>query len=100
MVDKWFNVVHNGAMSSPKRKKSVRRSISLRAELASKVQSLARRVNRSTSRVLEELVEAGLESREGEKRRFFELTERLMVSTDSDEQKRIKDKLARMTFGD
>ncbi|HUQ50097.1 MAG TPA: ribbon-helix-helix protein, CopG family [Terriglobales bacterium] len=78
----------------------VRRSVSLRPELANKVKQLARRANRSTSRVIEELIEAGLENREAEKRRFFLLAERLAASTDQREQQRIKDELAHMTFGE
>ncbi len=60
---------------------------------------MARRQNRSASRVLEHLIEAGLEAREAEKRRFFELTERLRTATDSAELQQIKEELARMTFG-
>ncbi len=47
-----------------------------------------------------EFVEAGLEAQEAEKRRFFELADRLTRSSDQDEQKLLKDELARMTFGD
>ena len=81
------------------RKKPVRRSVSLRPDVAHKVKVLARRVNRSTSRVLEELIEVGLENKEAEKRHFLELAERLAASTDRAEQQRIKEELARMTFG-
>lgn len=54
----------------------------------------------SASRVLVELIETGLESKEAEKRRFFELADRLSASTDPAERQRIKDELARMTFGE
>ncbi len=47
-----------------------------------------------------ELIETGLESKEAEKRRFFELADQLSASTDPEEQQRIKEELARMTFGD
>ena len=43
------------------------------------------------NRVIVELIETGLEAREREKRTFFEL---------ASEQKRLKEELARMTFGD
>ncbi|HUS18867.1 MAG TPA: hypothetical protein VMZ25_04410 [Terriglobales bacterium] len=82
------------------KKKTVRRSVSLRPDLASRVQVLARRAKRSTNRVLEELIETGLEAKESEKRRFFEFADRLATSTDRQEQHRIKEELARMTFGD
>ena len=47
-----------------------------------------------------ELIETGLEAREREKRRFFELADRLADSADASKQKRLKEELARMTFGD
>jgi hypothetical protein len=44
--------------------------------------------------------QTGLEAREREKRTFFELADRLAQSTDAVDQKRLKEELARMTFGD
>ena len=52
------------------------------------------------NRVIVELIETGLEAREREKRTFFELADRLSRSTDPSEQKRLKEELARMTFGE
>ena len=93
-------MVYNESMSSTKSlKKPVRRSISLRPELESKVQGLAKRERRSANQVVEELIEAGLAAKEAEKRRFMALADRLSSSPDRNEQKRIKDELARMTFG-
>jgi hypothetical protein len=80
-------------------KKTVRRSVSLRPDIDSKVQVLARREHRSANQIIEDLIEAGLETKEAEKHRFFELANRLTVSTDKAEQHRIKEELARMTFG-
>ena len=80
-------------------KQLVRRSISLRREVDSKVQKLAVHERRSANQVLEELIEVGLESKENEKRVFFELAERLSKSQNRREQHRIKEELARMTFG-
>ena len=54
----------------------------------------------SSNRILVELVETGLRSKEDEKRRFFELAERLAKSTDVNEQQELKKELARMTFGE
>ena len=81
------------------KKKPVRRSISLRPDINSKVQELARHQRRRTNQVLEELIASGLEAKENEKRRFFELAERLSASQSRSEQQRIKEELARMTFG-
>jgi hypothetical protein len=50
--------------------------------------------------VIADLVETGLEAQESEKRRFFDLADRLTRSDDPEEQSRLKDELARMTFGE
>jgi predicted DNA-binding protein len=80
-------------------KKLVRRSISLRPEINSKVQVLAKRERRSANQILEKLIEAGLETQEDEKRRFFELAERLIAATSRSERQHLKEELARKTFG-
>ena len=54
----------------------------------------------STDRVLIDLIESGLEAQERERRRFFELTDRLTQSRDKNEQSRLKKELARITFGE
>ena len=55
---------------------------------------------RRTNRVIVELMETGLEAKEREKIVFFDLAERLIHTVDRAEQKRLKEELARMTFGD
>jgi hypothetical protein len=82
-----------------KTKKTVRRSISLAADTDTKVQKLARRQRQSANRVLENLIETGLEAKEAEKRRFFDLAERLRTTRDPAELEQVKDELARITFG-
>ncbi|HUP48259.1 MAG TPA: hypothetical protein VNA04_05665 [Thermoanaerobaculia bacterium] len=62
--------------------------------------SLARRKRPSANRVIVDLIETGLEAREREKRAFFELAERLTHASDAAEQNRLKQELARMTFGE
>lgn len=79
--------------------KSVRQSVSIPSRVARRVQALAKRRRTSASRVIVELIETGLDAREREKRTFFELADRLAHTTDTSEQKRIKEELARMTFG-
>jgi len=64
------------------------------------VKSLAQTSNTSTSRVITELIESGLDAREQEKKRFFEIADQLSRSRDPEEQKRFKEELARMTFGE
>jgi predicted transcriptional regulator len=85
-------------MSMPK--PSGRQSVSLPLPVARRVQALAKRQRVSANRVIVELIETGLEAREQEKKRFFELADRLSRTTDSSEQKSLKDELARMTFGE
>lgn len=77
----------------------IRRSISLPSRVAKRVSELAQHQKTSANRVLVDLIETGLESKEAEKRRFFELADRLSSSTDRAEQQRIKEELARLTFG-
>jgi hypothetical protein len=79
---------------------SVRQSVSIHERIARRVRSLAKIKKTSANRVLVDLIEAGLQSREAEKDRFFALANRLSESTDRAERKRLKAELARMTFGD
>ena len=83
-----------------KAKAVVRQSISLPSSVARRDKSLARRKRISENKVIVDLIESGLEAREQEKRTFFELAERLARSSDNIEQERLKEELARMTFGE
>jgi len=80
--------------------KAVRQSVSLPRRVARRVKALARTKKTSANRIVVDLIEAGLEAREREKSLFFDLADRLTRSTDAAEQKRLKENLARMTFGD
>jgi predicted DNA-binding ribbon-helix-helix protein len=91
-------MVYNYFMSTIE--KAVRQSVSLPSPLAKRVKALAKNRKVSSNRILVELVETGLRSKEEEKRRFFELTDRLSTSTDAKEQQELKGQLARMTFGE
>lgn len=84
----------------PTVEKSVRQSVSLPPSLALRVKSLAESSRTSASRVLVELIESGLEVREQEKRHFLDLADRLASTRDPAEQSRLKEELARMTFGE
>lgn len=79
---------------------SVSQSVRLPARVARRVRSLAQTSRTSTSRVIADLIETGLDAREQEKKRFFEFADRLWRSRDSEEQKRLKEELARMIFGE
>ena len=83
-----------------KGQKSIRQSVSLPPRIARDVRALARARKTSANRVLVDLIETGLESREAEKKQFFALANRLTESSDHHERERIKEQLARMTFGE
>ena len=80
--------------------KAIRQSVTLPSPVAKRVKALAKSRKVSSNRILVELVETGLRSKEEEKRRFFELAGRLSASTDEEEQQELKEQLARMTFGE
>jgi len=64
------------------------------------VKALVRSKKASENHVLVELIESGLEAREKEKARFFELADQLTRAKDSAEQAQLKEELARLTFGE
>jgi len=84
----------------PTSEKAVRQSVSLPARLARRVRTLAQNRKTSTNRILVELIETGIESKDAEKSKFFALADQLSATSDPVEQKRIKELLARMTFGE
>jgi len=78
----------------------VRQSVSIPTGLARRVRALAKTRKTSANRVLVDLIEAGLQSKEAEKERFISLVNRLTESRDAAERQQLKDELARMTFGE
>ena len=84
----------------PTAERSIRQSVSLPARVARRVKALVKARNSSANRIITELIEAGLEAREQERKRFFDLADRLVQTRDPEEQKRVKADLARMTFGE
>jgi predicted DNA-binding protein len=94
----WFKMVYPYFMSIAE--KTVRQSISLPARVARRVKSLAKTSSTSANRIIVDLIECGIEAQEQERKRFFEVADRLACSNDVEEQKRLKEELARMTFGE
>jgi hypothetical protein len=84
----------------PSSARNVRQSVSLPQTVARRVQAIAKRRRTSANRVIVDLIESGLEAKEREKAVFFDLAEQLAQTSDRAEQKRLKDELARMTFGE
>ncbi|HVR38803.1 MAG TPA: hypothetical protein VMU84_06880 [Thermoanaerobaculia bacterium] len=85
-------------MAAPQR--NVRQSVNLPSAVARRVQALAKRRRTSANRVIVDLIEAGLDAKEQEKNAFFDLADQLTHASNPAEQKRLKEELARMTFGD
>jgi hypothetical protein len=80
--------------------KAVRQSVSLPAGTAKRVRAIAKARKTSANRVLVDLIETGLEAKEMEKERFFALARRFKETTDPAESDRLREELARLTFGD
>lgn len=78
----------------------MRQSVSLSPRVARRVKVLAQSRRESASRVIASLVESGLDAHDRERAQFLELADRLAKAADPGEQRRLKEELARMTFGD
>jgi hypothetical protein len=79
--------------------KVVRQSVSLPANVAAQVRSLAKDRRLSANRMLLELIENGMEAEKSKQQQFFDLAERFRSSTDPEEVKRLGDQMGRMVFG-
>ncbi len=84
----------------PTTPRSIRQSVSLPPQVARRVRSIAKTRRVSANRVLVDLIEVGLDEQERERQRFMDLADRLTRSTNRAEQSRLKEELARLTFGE
>jgi DNA-binding IclR family transcriptional regulator len=80
--------------------KVVRQSVSLPTPVAKRVRGIAKARRTSANRVLVELIETGLVAKDAERERFLELARRFKESSDPAESHRLREELARLTFGD
>jgi hypothetical protein len=80
--------------------KPIRKSVSVSATVAKRVRSLARAQRTSENRVLVDLIETGLAAKDNERQHFLDLVDRLARAGSKAEQKRLKEELARLTFGE
>jgi ribosomal protein L1 len=83
-----------------KSEKAVRQSVTIPTRIAKRVRAIAKTRKTSASRVLVDLIEAGMQSKEAEKERFFTLANQLSEASDPAARQKIKKELARMTFGE
>ena len=80
--------------------KKVRQSVSLPLGVARRVRNIAQSKRSSANRVLVDLIERGIDSHESEKQKFFTLAGELIATKDPRRQRKLKEQLARMTFGE
>ena len=96
----FANVHHCGAYCAmPTKEKTIRQSVTLPMEVASQVRAMAKRRRLSTSRMVVELLEEGLESRKAKEKAFFDLAERFRQTENADEAARLGDELGKIAFG-
>lgn len=80
--------------------KALRKSVALPLRTAKRVSALAKSEHTSANRALVDLIEAGLQSKEAEKRHYLGLLEKLSATTDPAVRQQLKLELARLTFGE
>jgi len=79
---------------------SVRQSVSLAPRVAKRVRAMARTRKTSATRVLADLIETGLKTKEAERERFLVLARRFKESSDPAESDRLGEELAHLIFGE
>jgi len=78
---------------------AVRRSITLSSEIAEKIDAIAANRHVSANRAIVDLLEDAVTAYEQRRTAFLELADRFQKSTDPSETSRLREELARMTFG-
>ena len=96
-MPRYTIVVHTDGMGTSK--KIVRQSVSLPADVARQVRTMARTRRLSANRMLIELVEQGIERQQGKQQEFLALAERFRAETDPEKAERLGNELGRMVFG-
>lgn len=78
---------------------SIRRSISFPVEIAEKLDSIAEARHVSVNRAIVDFLADAIIAYEDRRKTFLELADRFQKSADPAETDRLRDELARMTFG-
>ena len=78
---------------------AIRRSISLPHEIAERIHSIAAARHVSGNRAIVDLLSDAVTACEQRRAAFLELADRFQKSTDPAESERLREELARMTFG-
>ena len=90
-------LLRNGVMRSAV--KSVRRSVTLPANVVPQVRNLAKTRKLSANRMLLELIENGMEAEKRKQQEFLDLAERFRSAKGPEEVKRLGDQTGSMVFG-
>ena len=98
MVSHRIKLVHNGEMRAAE-PNTIRQSVSLPAKVALEVRNMAKSRRLSSTRMLVELIEHGIDAERRKQQEFFDLAERFRHERDPDAAKRLGDRLGRMVFG-
>ncbi|MBZ5634534.1 MAG: hypothetical protein LAO55_15530 [Acidobacteriia bacterium] len=77
----------------------IRRSITVPAEMAEKIDAIAENRHVSCNRAIVDLLSDAITAYEQRRTAFLELADRFQKSTDPAETVRLREELARMTFG-
>jgi metal-responsive CopG/Arc/MetJ family transcriptional regulator len=77
----------------------IRRSISMSAEMAEKIDAIASSGHVSANRAIADLLGDAIEAREQRRKSFLELADRFQESKDQAETRKLREQLVRMTFG-
>jgi hypothetical protein len=91
------NLVHNAVMRTANKK--VRQSVSLPANIAAHVRTLAKARRLSANRMLLELIENGIQAEKRKEQEFFDLAERFRSAADPEEVEPLSNQMGRMLFG-
>jgi metal-responsive CopG/Arc/MetJ family transcriptional regulator len=78
---------------------AIRRSVSLPAEIAEKIDAIAASRRVSGNRAIVDLLADAIDAYEKRRAAFLELADRFQKSTNATETERLREELARMTFG-
>jgi hypothetical protein len=96
----WFQVnIHMGTATALSETQAIRRSISLPAGIAAKIDAIATARHVSANRAIVDLLGDAVTAYEQRRTAFLELADRFRNSTDPAQTERLSEELAQMAFG-
>jgi len=85
--------------TTPAAEEIIRRSVSLPSEMADKIDTIAASRRVSANRAIVDLLADAIMAHEQRRKAFLELADRFQKSKNPAETERLREELARMTFG-